>query len=585
MKVVSPTRQALAPSAPSPWFSGQCMAHDAAVHNLLMCCSVRGIQSGQETLREPDVRPKLHWRPGLAQLVLPHSDAPLSYPRLSTNMCCSSLHFASVAAAAAGSRAAATEGSLGIVTSFNPKPEDAGSLAPEWEAFCCSIYNGVMSELKDLLPAALQRAVGAAAWQLEQRVNGSAQRLAELQQLLKGTEPALSAQASTHQTTRTSPSELHTSLAETEAEPCSSRSDCSKLQAALEDSSKKCQGLLSQLQVKEKELAAVNVELDNNKADLEDAQCRGQELLTFQGMSSAEADLGTLNQALKQLSDATASLVTLLLSNSRVGVMVPFIVDLHGIWQAESKMRQLKLHGLTHAVLAEAARHMFGTFRAHNLIIDISSSPYDQPADEHAVLLQLMLEKKKALGWLQLVNADSSSKQGQYFGAQVVEEAAKSMAKGLLHSELLQWSDEVQQNKLSIVHQLLPAVRQVAAAAIKAQVICSCMHTRLVQLHVPGWQQPRGVVDFGGAASDAWVQWPGVTPVGAACMQIGASLPAAAGVLPTGIAAAAVYCMEPAVIHVAERMGQLVTQVPCAACAQPFKIIRKARMCVAQSAK
>ncbi|KAF6260096.1 hypothetical protein COO60DRAFT_1686261 [Scenedesmus sp. NREL 46B-D3] len=363
-----------------------------------------------------------------------------------------------------------------------------------------------MSELKDLLPVALHRAAGAAAGQLQQRVNGSAQRLAELQQLLQVNEAALSAEASTHQTTRTSLAELQKRLAEYDAELYSSKSKYNQLKVDLEGSNKKCQGLQRQLQVKEKELAALNVELDSTQADLEDAKCRGQELLTFQGMGSAEADLGTLNQALKQLSDATADLVTVLLPNAQP--MVPFIVDLRSIkMQAESKMRQLKLHGLTHAVLAEAARHVFGTFRAHHLIIDISSSPYDQPADEHAVLLQLMLEKKKALGWLQLVNADSSSMQGQYFGAQVVEKAAKSMATGLLHSKLLQWSDE-----------------------------------------------------------------------------IGASLPAAAGVLPTGIAAAAVYCLEPAVIHVAERMGQLVTQVPDARM-QPFRVIRKAKVCVAQPAK
>ncbi|KAF6254620.1 hypothetical protein COO60DRAFT_1664464 [Scenedesmus sp. NREL 46B-D3] len=392
-----------------------------------------------------------------------------------------------------------------------------------------------MSELKDLLPVALHRAAGAAAGQLQQRVNGSAQRLAELQQLLQANEAALSAEASTHQTTRTSLAELQKRLAENDAELYSSKSKYNQLKVDLEGSNKKCQGLQRQLQVKEKELAALNVELDSTQADLEDAKCRGQELLTFQG--------------------------------------------------AESKMQQLNLHGLMHAVLAEAACHVFGTFRTDNLMIGTSSSPYDEHPVEATLLLQLLLEKNKALSWLQLVNADSSSMQGQYFGAQVVEKSAESMAMGLLHSTLLEWRYEAQDFKRSIYHQLLPAVRQVAAAAIRAQVVCSCMHTQLVQLHVPGWKQSSpGGVAFGDAAPDAWSRWPGIVPFGSAHMQVGAALRAAAEALPTGIAAAAVYCMEPAVIHVAERMGQLVTQVPDARM-QPFRVIRKAKVCVAQPAK
>jgi hypothetical protein len=69
-------------------------------------------------------------------------------------------------------------------------------------------------------------------------------------------------------------------------------------------------------------------------------------------------------------------------------------------------------------------------------------------------------------------------------------------------------------------------------------------------------------------------------------MRKGAALPAAAGVLSDDVTAAAVYCMEPAVIHVAVCMGQLGAVAAGAAEPQPvFKVIRQAKMCVANGAK
>ncbi|WIA42860.1 hypothetical protein OEZ86_008785 [Tetradesmus obliquus] len=317
---------------------------------------------------------------------------------------------------------------------------------------------------------------------------------------------------------------------------------------------------------------------------------RGKGLLTFQGMSSAGADQGALHLALKQLSDSTSTLARALLSSNTVNAVVPLVVDLHGIVkQGGAKLQQMELCGMTHAVMAEVAHHVFGAFRTTNLIINSSSSSFGKPPDEDALLLQLMLEEKNARGWLQLVNADRRSEQEQAFGAQIVGEHARTVLHGLLHSEGLQWGGDAQTNQ-HMLEQLLPAAKEVAAAAIKAQVICSCMHTRLVQLHVPGWRQPGpGNVDFGDAAPSAWASWPGVVPwhIGSACMQLGGVLPTAAGVLPSGVTAAAVFCMEPAVIHVAERMKQLqlAAQKPDGCRTQPFRVIRKAKMWVAQPTK
>jgi hypothetical protein len=266
---------------------------------------------------------------------------------------------------------------------------------------------------------------------------------------------------------------------------------------------------------------------------------------------------------------------------------VPYIIDIDAInWLKGSRLQQTMLQGATHAVLAEVARCVFGTFRIDNLLIDVSSSPFDDPADEDTLLQQLMLEKKKAFNWLRLVNGDSSTPQGQYFVREFVEVFAHKVVDGLLSSQFVWWSDQSQANNRGIAEYLLPAARHVVAAAIKAQIICSCMHTRLIQLHVPGWHQPSlSMAVFGDAAPDTWSQWPGVVPLSNACMQVGASLPAAAGVLPDGVTAAAVYCMEPAVIHIVERMGQL--GAVAAGAAQPphvFKVIRKAKVCVANRA-
>uniref|UniRef100_A0A383WJE1 Uncharacterized protein n=1 Tax=Tetradesmus obliquus TaxID=3088 RepID=A0A383WJE1_TETOB len=238
----------------------------------------------------------------------------------------------------------------------------------------------VFAELKGPLLAALKHAAIATAGQLQQQVDGSAQQAAQLQQQLLQLQEA-----------------CQTRLAEADADLCSSKRECSELKVALAASKEECSSLLCKLQQKQRELAELNAEL-NSKQDeldrvqdeLQDAKCRGRELLTYQGMSSAGADLGTLNQAFKQLSDATAALVGVLASHS-VPVMAPFVVDLDGIMlQAGSKLQQLELYGRMHAVLGEVASHVFDTFCTDHLI---SSSIFDSSPDEDTLLLHLMLEK------------------------------------------------------------------------------------------------------------------------------------------------------------------------------------------------
>jgi chromosome segregation ATPase len=110
-------------------------------------------------------------------------------------------------------------------------------------------------------------------------VKVNAEQLTRLQQLLLTKEEALSTAASQHQTTRTTLSELQARFDTTASELYSSRAECSRLNAELATSSSKCQELQTSLQQKEKDLAALHVELDN----LEDIKCRGRELLTYQG--------------------------------------------------------------------------------------------------------------------------------------------------------------------------------------------------------------------------------------------------------------------------------------------------------------
>jgi hypothetical protein len=55
-----------------------------------------------------------------------------------------------------------------------PQDADAVSLSPELKAFCGSMYNSMMSDLKGFMPAAFKRAALAAAGQLQQQVRGAA---------------------------------------------------------------------------------------------------------------------------------------------------------------------------------------------------------------------------------------------------------------------------------------------------------------------------------------------------------------------------------------------------------------------------
>jgi chromosome segregation ATPase len=125
------------------------------------------------------------------------------------------------------------------------------------------------------------------AWQ----VTSSAEQLAQLQQLLQTREQALSVETSQHQTTRAILLQLQARFDVTASELCSSKVECSKLEAALTASSSECQELQSLLLQKEQALAALNVELDNKQDDLDDVKFRGSELLTYQGEWQLQAQL------------------------------------------------------------------------------------------------------------------------------------------------------------------------------------------------------------------------------------------------------------------------------------------------------
>lgn len=218
---------------------------------------------------------------------------------------------------------------------------------------------------------------------------------------------------------------------------------------------------------------------------------------------------------------------------------------------------------LSHAVAGITASHVFGAFRKQHLLIDPfpgSHSIFDN-ADEHPGLLLclLRLERSKAVSWLKLLS-------GQSMQSGVVDPWADILVDGIARQvlqDLLQRSSKIivwdaAADAHAIATAIMPALKQVVLAAVKAQVIASVMHSRLLQLVVPGWLSSTTMMPMSPAPPASWSTWPGVLPFDKQCMDRGGSVKADARFVSSHIGCeAAVFCQEVGVLQLAGRVTDL----------------------------
>jgi hypothetical protein len=305
------------------------------------------------------------------------------------------------------------------------------------------------------------------------------------------------------------------------------------------------------------------------------------------GFTTPEANLGELNIAIKDTVTAASHFVQGLLPYAIP--MVPLLIARAQLGSAvESQMNQL---ALMHAVLSELSQLVFTSFRASQLMVD--STFLNNIADDEDLRLLLLIEQKKAAFWLNSFGDAAASAEKICHTAKPL---AAQMITSLFNSKVIQWNANGKSKQC--MEQVLPAAVAAVKAAIKAQVIVSSMHSRLLHLCVPGWNNQGAQHSlFGPTAPASWaVAWPLIPPLSSKHMQPGARLWAAgnmSAMLAEAGSAAAVFCQEPAVVQLTERVEQLPDFTESSGFAAagrgmvqqqqgPFKVLRKARMCVVQ---
>jgi hypothetical protein len=264
------------------------------------------------------------------------------------------------------------------------------------------------------------------------------------------------------------------------------------------------------------------------------------------GMFTSAANMQVLGTAIKDLS-RTAEETSAVLSKHGANLPQIFANADGNIFSPEvlsncSLKLQLERAALQHAVLLAVDSAVFKSFRAsalttEGLAIAPSAAAAAAPAAKAAaaggyeatarevLLLQLQLEKKRVEAWLQLLIASDGEEEEMELkkhptALHILNTAVNTANTVLTQSGmLLQWRDPVpyrglgpevnmastnDEGAINLVpcsvlstEEVAGAIRRVVLAGLKAQVIASAIHTRLVRLHVPGWQQTEDLLHLG----------------------------------------------------------------------------------------
>ena len=285
----------------------------------------------------------------------------------------------------------------------------------------------------------------------------------------------------------------------------------------------------------------------------------------------------------------TSTAATTLMDNGWGDPFIPFVFVGVKALADQKRLRPTQHASLSHLLLSTVGSVVFGSFRQQHLLVQGVGGADN--TDDSLLCCQLKLEKQRSEAWLGLLQSStagsmSSSTMPAYASRVVQEVTTKVMsALGKAHKKQVEWQFSTNQEANSA---LQPLVQPVVVAAMKAQAIASVMHSRLLQLVVPGWlSSTTALLSEVAHAPQNWSLWPGVVVFDRAVMDRGDSAAAASGVLqPVNDAFAAVFCQEVAVMQLASS----VKEIGCAGtpaegvsggATAAFKVLKKPRMFLA----
>jgi hypothetical protein len=312
--------------------------------------------------------------------------------------------------------------------------------------------------------------------------------------------------------------------------------------------------------------------------------------------------MSTLKAALKELSSLTSTAAAAVLQK---GWGEPFLPDIISYATLDEQQKWPAAHraALIHLLLNTVSSVVFDSFRMRHIVIETVAGV--DSIDDAILCCQLKVEKQRAEAWLGLLQSSSAgSLSSSTLPAQtsaVVQQLTDTVidALGEANNCFIEWSF----SSYDEAHEALaPVLLPVVMAAMKAQAVASVMHSRLLQLVVPGCNSNVSVLSL--SAPPDWAEVPGMVVFDPAVMERGGSAAAVAKELqPVNGAPAALFCQEVGVVQLASSVNELycaaphtegsqdagtavadadaADAVPAAAAAAVCKVLKKPRMFLA----
>jgi len=299
-----------------------------------------------------------------------------------------------------------------------------------------------------------------------------------------------------------------------------------------------------------------------------------------------------LKAALKEVGTLADAAAQAIIQGGSCPPLVPFIF--HD--PAHSGPAAFKA-SVTRALLLAVSSSVFGTFRQSHLL---ATGILGEAVEADVLCCQLKVEKQRAEAWLRLLPNSSTVQELSCQGpvSSMLQELVKVTIDQFesYHLKLLQWEFS---SKEDAYDKFGPVLHQLVLAAMRAQVTASVMHSRLLQLIVPGWCSAPLPAGLSNGAPFEWRRWAGVLMFDCSSMERGGSAKAASdALLQPGNVPAAVFCQEVGLVQLASSVTDLpeyaAVSAECAAAgasngstailskpAAGAKVLKKPRMFVA----
>jgi hypothetical protein len=268
--------------------------------------------------------------------------------------------------------------------------------------------------------------------------------------------------------------------------------------------------------------------------------------------------------ALKELSSLTGTAAATILDK---GWGKPFLPDIISYDTLTEQKRWPAAHraALIHLLLNTASSVVFDSFRQRHLLVEAVGGA--DTVDDALLCCQLKVEKQRAEAWLGLLQSNSA---GSMSSSNLPEQASAVVqdltyavmdALGDAGGFVINWSLSSSKEAYSA---LGPLLEPVVMAAMKAQAIVTVMHSRLLQLVVPGCNSSVSVLSL--SAPSDWAEVPGMVVFDPAVMERGGSAAAVPEELqPVNGAPAALFCQEVGLVQLASSVKELSCAVSEAA--------------------